>query len=41
MDDVEPAVGAGVAVRAANAAERRAERQPPDAAHAVDADAHH
>ena len=40
VNDLEPVVGARVACGPRQAAERRPQRQPADAAHAVDADAH-
>ena len=40
MDDVQPVLGARIACRAMYAAERRAQREPADAAHAIDANFH-
>ena len=40
MHDIEPVAAAGIVVRPVEAAEGRPQREPADAAHAVDADAH-
>ena len=40
MDDFQPVLGARIAFRTVYAAERRTQREPADAAHAIDANFH-